>query len=725
MKSFVRRMGCVLMTLAVGVAALGSSSNTLHVRAEELNIDPNESDEELVLGAGLRSNLDVCFYILEEDGEELPEEPENHFSLNYSSPIRINGAVSRSSLSLSTGAVDGQEDNLLADGFTASNEVSQMLSKLPTSDDVKSVVGDFDESSQYVIWYVIKQAWTWAPNSDVFIHVDGVIRDRQNVQEPDPEAGDDPVVVEEPTTGEKEPEVVEEPTTGEKEPVVAEEPTTGEKDPEVVETPDTGKNVPEVVETPETGDNNPAVVPKPGTGQDTETDSNKDQEVTKDSENDSKKNQEVDKNSEKEKETSGKIEETQKQEESQKIEEPQKGEESNKTEETQKAKESESLEESKIIENNKAEEDTESVTEDPIPDVTLEIRALFMEDGVEVHEIEYDGREHIIGGFEIVVNDKESGRSIVGYLYDCFGAFLGTKAYADEGYGTEFTYENQSFWVNVVKAFARITNPGDSQEVIFYDSNDNPLRDASDFIIRDSAGKVIPAKFNVVATTAPVSVNKRELTIEAGTSVMNDNGQTLTDDSYEIKSGSLLEGHRIETVVINGSQTGPGQCPNEITSVNIVDEQGRSVNNLYNIKSVNGTLMLVEQTGNTGVVKEIESSFAKETSTATIYQSISGVTVTSGNITQNATNTLNTASGTVSAGEQTAVGQIVVGQTIVDQMVADTANDLQQEEAMQSPVVLGERRAETSDPSGDLHVRILILTMCFAISVFMLKRENE
>ncbi len=667
MKSFVRRMGCVLMTLAVGVAALGSSSNTLHVRAEELNIDPNESDEELVLGAGLRSNLDVCFYILEEDGEELPEEPENHFSLNYSSPIRINGAVSRSSLSLSTGAVDGQEDNLLADGFTASNEVSQMLSKLPTSDDVKSVVGDFDESSQYVIWYVIKQAWTWAPNSDVFIHVDGVIRDRQNVQEPDPEAGDDPVVVEEPTTGEKEPEVVEEPTTGEKEPVVAEEPTTGEKDPEVVETPDTGKNVPEVVETPETGDNNPAVVPKPGTGQDTETDSNKDQEVTK-------------------------------------------GTENTKT---------------PAVAGVTRQEDTETVSEDPIPDVTLEIRALFMEDGVEVHEIEYDGREHIIGGFEIVVNDKESGRSIVGYLYDCFGAFLGTKAYADEGYGTEFTYENQSFWVNVVKAFARITNPGDSQEVIFYDSNDNPLRDASDFIIRDSAGKVIPAKFNVVATTAPVSVNKRELTIEAGTSVMNDNGQTLTDDSYEIKSGSLLEGHRIETVVINGSQTGPGQCPNEITSVNIVDEQGRSVNNLYNIKSVNGTLMLVEQTGNTGVVKEIESSFAKETSTATIYQSISGVTVTSGNITQNATNTLNTASGTVSAGEQTAVGQIVVGQTIVDQMVADTANDLQQEEAMQSPVVLGERRAETSDPSGDLHVRILILTMCFAISVFMLKRENE
>ncbi len=667
MKSFVRRMGCVLMTLAVGVAALGSSSNTLHVRAEELNIDPNESDEEPVLGAGLRSNLDVCFYILEEDGEELPEEPENHFSLNYSSPIRINGAVSRSSLSLSTGAVDGQEDNLLADGFTASNEVSQMLSKLPTSDDVKSVVGDFDESSQYVIWYVIKQAWTWAPNSDVFIHVDGVIRDRQNVQEPDPEAGDDPVVVEEPTTGEKEPEVVEEPTTGEKEPVVAEEPTTGEKDPEVVETPDTGKNVPEVVETPETGDNNPAVVPKPGTGQDTETDSNKDQEVTK-------------------------------------------GTENTKT---------------PAVAGVTRQEDTETVSEDPIPDVTLEIRALFMEDGVEVHEIEYDGREHIIGGFEIVVNDKESGRSIVGYLYDCFGAFLGTKAYADEGYGTEFTYENQSFWVNVVKAFARITNPGDSQEVIFYDSNDNPLRDASDFIIRDSAGKVIPAKFNVVATTAPVSVNKRELTIEAGTSVMNDNGQTLTDDSYEIKSGSLLEGHRIETVVINGSQTGPGKCPNEITSVNIVDEQGRSVNNLYNIKSVNGTLMLVEQTGNTGVVKEIESSFAKETSTATIYQSISGVTVTSGNITQNATNTLNTASGTVSAGEQTAVGQIVVGQTIVDQMVADTANDLQQEEAMQSPVVLGERRAETSDPSGDLHVRILILTMCFAISVFMLKRENE
>ena len=520
MKGFAGNAVRVLMALMVLIAVLGSRGMSISAEAVELNNEPDEM-------------LDVCFFIRGSGvGADIPEEPGSYSSSLYSSAIRVNGAVSSSKYSPSSGAIDGSEESLLSDGFTASNGVSQMLDKLPQASDIRSVVEDFDETRHYVVWYVIKSASTSSPNADVGIHVDGVIRERVNEEIEEPENPEEP---EQPL----EPEEPQEPVT------------------------------------------------------------------------------------------------------------------------------------------------------DPIPDVTLEIRALFLEDGKECKEIEYDGREHIVGGFEIVVNDKETGNPIVGYLYECYGRFLGTKAYADSGLGTEFSYMGEEFWVNVVKAFAKVTNPGDSQEVVFYDAEDHPLKIAADFIIKDSAGNTLPAKFNVLPTTGNVSVKPRNITIEAGTTVKNNQGQTLTDGSYEITSGSLLEGHRIEKVVINGSQTGVGKSVNEITGISIVDENGKSVNHLYNITKVNGQLILVDPgTGETAVVSGGDgNSDSKTMSIVSVRKTKSGLTAVTGNVKMN-----NIESAGISASEAQ---------------------------------VLGARRSDTSDPARPAGMRTVILMACLACAVFVLKNGKH
>lgn len=556
MKSFLRNAICILMTLMLFVSVLGSRGMSISAEAEEFNNELDlvffedsddvvifdeeeepleeafeEADEEFLEEAleeadeeSLKETfeeaadisdemmLDVCFFIRGNGiGADIPHEPGLYFSDEYSSAIRVDNAIAFSEFRLSTEETDGYEESLLDDGFTASNEVSQMFALLPEAADISDVVSDFDESRHYVVWYVVKTAITDYPNSDVFIHVDGVIRERADIDDPE-----------------------EEPLTEEPEEIV-----------------------------------------------------------------------------------------------------------------------------------------------DPIPDVTLEIRALFLEDGVECKEIEFDGREHTVGGFEIIVKDKWSGNPIIGYIYECYGIFLGTKVYADSGLGTEFIYQGENFWVNVVKAFAKVTNPGDSQEVVFYDADDNPLRTPADFIIKDSAGNTLPAKFNVVPNTGTVKVKARDITVEAGTTVKNNTGQTLTDGSFTITSGSLLDGHRIEKVVINGSQTGVGRSVNEIASVSIVDEYGNSVNHLYNINKVNGELVLVDS--GTG-----EMLIINDTDTAAVTDADKG------------SNT-------------------------------DPALDPESEPEVSSEEegeVLGARRGDTSDHAG-ADFGIIFLTLCFACGLVVIKNGKR
>ena len=203
-------------------AALGSTVNGLTVRASENDNTSKVINEtnDTVYDNNNGDKKDVCFYIRGKGvGGDIPAEPGGYPAKDYSDPIRING------IAKSTDTVVGSVSdlNLGKDGFTANNEVTSILDRVPTADEIKSVVSEFNPEIHFVIWYVYKFASTPAPNQDVKIHVDGVIRIKETATEPgEPEkpTPEDPAPEEPAPSDPEEPEkpAPEEPTPEEPKP---------------------------------------------------------------------------------------------------------------------------------------------------------------------------------------------------------------------------------------------------------------------------------------------------------------------------------------------------------------------------------------------------------------------------------------------------------------------------------------------------------------------------
>ena len=115
MRIQVRNALCILMTLIIFCAVLGSGSMSISVRAEELNNDQDLIQPDVM--EDTNEALDVCFFIRGAAiGADIPEEPANYSAVQYSSAIRIDGAVLASAYSSSTHAVDGSGAQSLAAG---------------------------------------------------------------------------------------------------------------------------------------------------------------------------------------------------------------------------------------------------------------------------------------------------------------------------------------------------------------------------------------------------------------------------------------------------------------------------------------------------------------------------------------------------------------------------------------------------------------------------------
>ena len=148
------------------------------VEVEEVSKSNEDAKQEDVKA----ETVDVCFFIKGGLDASIPEEPAPHPSSDYSDAIRVNGA----STNVGTIVASADRDELLSDGYTASNEVTSSLISYPTADQIRSVMPDFDENTMYVKWYVFKPSGTAAPNSDVNYHVDGVILSKKEVTEEEP-----------------------------------------------------------------------------------------------------------------------------------------------------------------------------------------------------------------------------------------------------------------------------------------------------------------------------------------------------------------------------------------------------------------------------------------------------------------------------------------------------------------------------------------------------------
>ena len=96
--------------------------------------------------------------------------------------------------------------------------------------------------------------------------------------------------------------------------------------------------------------------------------------------------------------------------------------------------------------------------------------------------------------------------------------------------------------------------------------------------------------YNITKSEGTLTVNARNITIQAASDTRQYNGSALTCNSYEIISGSLANGDK-ETVVITGSVTKPGEASNVISSVTIKRE-GVDVTKNYNITTIEGLLVV-------------------------------------------------------------------------------------------------------------------------------------
>ena len=471
----------------------------------ELNENTDEENSSDITSISISESYDVCFYIRGNSiGSEIPSEPLPHFGETYSDAIRINGAVSSDNLVLSQHEVDGSEDSLMSDNFTACNSVSEMLTAIPDAEAIRNIIPEFDENKHYVVWYVMKTAVSNYPNLDVYLHVDGVIREKTSPT-PDSENENGNTDIPEDEPGENPAD-----TPGES---PADYPS------------DTPSDKP--------GDapaDNPGGTPadKPG---DAPADS---------------------------------------------PSEPP----------------SEIFTPEEIAELEKLGSEVE-----------IEIEALYLdENGNEAKKIPYDGKEHLIGGFSINVKDKADHSLIEQLRYNYRGELI---TYAADDC-TLFNVRDRVFSINITGAYVKAKEVGEA--VVSFYCGSNKLSGPEDFVISDEKGRPITSYLNVVSKAANISVTARELTIEAGTTVINDNGKTLTNDNYEITGGSLLDGHKIDHVVFNGSQTGAGESPNQITSVTIVDDAGKDVTYLYNIRTVDGKLILVDASPDNTVTQDENTS---------------------------------------------------------------------------------------------------------------------
>ncbi len=326
-----------------------------------------------------------------------------------------------------------------------------------------------------------------------------------------------------------------------------------------------------------------------------------------------------------------------------------------------------------------SEEEIEKPATDPEkePDVIIDITTVCYNT-----EFECDGQEHLIGdGFRIKVTEKDSPESFIENIYDKFGDLVRIESSAAAaGEGTYFSYRDKNYWVNIDAAYARVSaDTLSSFSVPISFVYNNAIVPASEITVKilDEFGNYISSDKVLIKVDAKETVVEadpvRSITIEAGSTVQNDNGTTITNDEYDIISGSLLAGHRIANIVFNGSQTGAGTSANEITSCTIVDENGNDVTSEYKITYKNGKLILVDA-GNTTDAASSSSSSAIANDGASNY----------------ASSNLTTESGAVALNDAASEG-------------AD------------SPQVLGARRSSTADSTIPASLRIFALLVCVMI----------
>jgi hypothetical protein len=326
---------------------------------------------------------------------------------------------------------------------------------------------------------------------------------------------------------------------------------------------------------------------------------------------------------------------------------------------------------------------------------------------------EYDGEEHLIGGYIIRVTDKENGVT-ADYTYGPYGDFRGAVEKPSllfgsrKSPGTTFNYAGAAFTVNVDSAYLIVKNPGNYEIPLFFGDKEVS---AADIIIRDESGRILDAGVVVQTPVVDNAVSQRNITITAGSTVQNDNGKTLTNGNVTVTSGSLLPGHRLVTSIV-GSQTGPGESANEITYYDIVDSEGNSYKDMYAVTRENGRLVLVKTAQSSAGAGDTKESTVQSTSA------------------DNETASTTTGSAVVLGVQRNgdgSTGLLTKDGTAAENGIAVASDGTEGGEVSDgTPQVLGARRSETSDISMPAELRIVLIVFCLmALMAINIKKSNN
>ncbi len=317
---------------------------------------------------------------------------------------------------------------------------------------------------------------------------------------------------------------------------------------------------------------------------------------------------------------------------------------------------------------------------------------------------EYDGEEHLIGGYIIRVTDEENGDTAE-YTYGPYGDFRGvvfqklrsTRASIP---GTIIDFMGMAFNINVDSAYLLVKNPGNYEIPLFFGGN---KISAADIIIRDESGKILDANIKVKTPAVQDAVSQRKITITAGSTVQNDSGITVTNENVTISSGSLLPGHRLVTSIV-GSQTGPGESVNEITYYDIIGSDGKSYKAMYDVTKENGWLILVKPSDGGGASNDNSPAGAKAD--------------TAENVTESVSTALPVILGAKKNNDGTTALLAKPGTTDEN---AESEYSLSDDKAQ----VLGARRGDTSDPGIPSEIRLVLIVLCLMmLMIINIKRRN-
>ncbi len=134
--------------------------------------------------------------------------------------------------------------------------------------------------------------------------------------------------------------------------------------------------------------------------------------------------------------------------------------------------------------------------------------------------------------------------------------------------------------------------PGHRWELVFPASQTEIGKTENAFTIRiyDEQGRNVTECYELQLVFGDLRVTKRVIAIQTNSDEKIYDGEPLTGSSYELLSGSLLEGHRL-SVEFSGSSSIPNTWKNKANAV-VLDENGKAVADIYEITQIYGTLTI-------------------------------------------------------------------------------------------------------------------------------------